>query len=126
MRAAVLFGKHDLRVEGVRPMEPGPGEVMVRVACGGIWGSALSYFHKGRVGDFAVKEPMVLGHEVAGVVTAIGDGVNTVRVGTRVAVNPSRACLHCDYCRAGRTNLCRHMRFLGSAAVSPHVQGGFS
>jgi L-idonate 5-dehydrogenase len=126
MRAAVLFGKHDLRLENVGTVVPPAGEVTVRVAYGGICGSDLSYFHKGRVGDFAVKEPMVLGHEVAGVVTAVGEGVTSVRVGTRIAVNPSRACLHCDYCRAGRSNLCRNMRFLGSAAVSPHVQGGFT
>jgi len=126
MRAAVLFGKQDLRIESVSAMSPEPGEVIVRVAYGGICGSDLSYFHKGRVGDFAVREPMVLGHEVAGTITAVGGGVTSLRPGARVAVNPSRACLRCDYCRAGRSNLCRSMRFLGSAAVSPHVQGGFT
>lgn len=126
MRAAVLFGKLDLRIENLQVMEPGPGEVAVRISYGGICGSDISYFTKGRVGDFIVNEPMVLGHEVAGVVAAVGAGVKSVQVDTRVAVNPSRACLSCDYCRAGRSNLCRNMRFLGSAAVSPHVQGGFS
>ena len=126
MRAAVLFGKHDLRIENLAPAEPGPGEVAVQIAYGGICGSDLSYFTKGRVGDFIVKEPMVLGHEIAGTVAAVGAGVASVRPGLRVAINPSRPCRECDYCRRGRSNLCRDMRFLGSAAVSPHIQGGFS
>ena len=126
MRAAVLFGKHDLRIENLPPAEPGAGEVAVQIAYGGICGSDLSYFTKGRVGDFTVNEPMVLGHEVSGTVAAVGDGVTNVKSGMRVAVNPSRPCLQCDYCRSGRGNLCRNMRFLGSAAVTPHVQGGFA
>ncbi len=126
MRAAILFGKQDLRIENLPPEEPSAGEVAVRIAYGGICGSDISYFTKGRVGDFTVNEPMVLGHEVSGTVAAVGDGVTTLRAGVRVAINPSRPCLHCDYCRGGRGNLCRNMRFLGSAAVMPHVQGGFS
>jgi L-idonate 5-dehydrogenase len=126
MRAAVLFGKQDLRIENLPPAEPGASEVAVQIAYGGICGSDLSYFTKGRVGDFTVNEPMVLGHEVSGTVAAVGDGVTNVKPGMRVAVNPSRPCLQCDYCRSGRSNLCRNMRFLGSAAVTPHVQGGFA
>lgn len=126
MLAAVLHGATDLRVED-RP-EPVlvPGELLVAVACGGICGSDLSYFRKGGVGDFRLREPLTLGHEVAGTVveSAAGDGAPVV--GTRVAINPSRACLRCPQCRAGRGNLCRDMRFLGSAARMPHVQGGFS
>lgn len=126
MRAAVLFGKHDLRVErrDVRP--PGIGEAEVQIAYGGICGSDISYFKKGCVGDFAVREPLVLGHEVAGTVVAVGEGVTAVATGSRVAVNPSRPCLQCNFCRGGRSNLCRNMRFFGSAAVWPHVQGAFS
>jgi L-idonate 5-dehydrogenase len=125
MLAAVLHGAHDLRLDEWPDTEPGPGEVRVRVAVGGICGSDLSYFHKYRVGDFAVREPLALGHEVAGIVDALGDGVSGLAPGQKVAINPSRPCLTCDYCRAGRSNLCRHMRFLGSAATDPHVQGGF-
>jgi L-idonate 5-dehydrogenase len=122
MRAAVLFGKHDLRIENLPPAEPGAGEVAVQIAYGGICGSDLSYFTKGRVGDFTVNEPMVLGHEVSGTVAAVGDGVTNVKSGMRVAVNPSRPCLQCDYCRSGRGNLCRNMRFLGSAAGRRHSE----
>lgn len=126
MYAAVLHGKNDLRLETVAAAQPEAEEVVVRVTCGGICGSDLSYFHKGRVGDFALSEPMTLGHEIAGIISRVGDGVETVRVGDRVAVNPSRPCLTCDYCRSGRSNLCRDMFFLGSAARFPHVQGGFT
>ncbi|MGI4748162.1 MAG: L-idonate 5-dehydrogenase [Janthinobacterium lividum] len=131
MLAAVLHGAHDLRVEHRDDRALSPGEARVRVACGGICGSDLSYFNKGGVGDFRVREPLTLGHEVSGTVIELAPQADLpiragVSVGTRVAINPSRPCLHCRYCREGRGNLCRNMRFLGSAALMPHVQGGFS
>ena len=126
MLSAVLYGAHDLRIERRDTPRPGPGEIAVRVGAGGICGSDLSYFNKGRVGDFTVREPLTLGHEVAGTVATLGEDVDGPAVGTLVAINPSRPCLRCAYCRAGRSNLCRDMRFLGSAARSPHVQGAFS
>lgn len=126
MLAARIHGAKDLRVETITLRDPEPDEVVVALGAGGICGSDLSYWGKGRVGDFAVKEPMVLGHEVAGTVERVGSAVAGVRPGDRVAVDPSRPCRTCDYCRAGRSNLCRNMRFFGSAAISPHVQGAFS
>jgi len=126
MLAAVLHGATDLRVEERPEPALAPGEVRVAVACGGICGSDLSYFRKGGVGDFRLREPLTLGHEIAGTVVGSAAGDWAPAVGTRIAVNPGRACLHCAYCRAGRGNLCRDMRFLGSAARMPHVQGGFS
>ena len=131
MLAAVLHGARDLRVEHRDERDLQPGEARVRVAAGGICGSDLSYFNKGGVGDFRVREPLALGHEVSGTVVELAPAGDwtlpaAVAVGTRVAINPSRPCLHCRYCRAGRGNLCRNMRFLGSAALTPHVQGAFS
>jgi L-idonate 5-dehydrogenase len=126
MRAAVIHAAKDLRIDTLAEREPGPDEVLVRFGAGGICGSDLSYYGKGRVGDFALREPMVLGHEVAGTIERIGASVDSVRPGDRVAVDPSRPCRACDYCRAGRSNLCRNMRFFGSAAMFPHVQGAFS
>lgn len=126
MRAAVIHAAKDLRIDEREAATAGPGEVLVRFGAGGICGSDLSYWSKGRVGDFALREPLVLGHEISGEVIALGDGVSGLALGQRVAVNPSRPCLHCDYCRAGRGNLCRNMRFFGSAAIFPHVQGAFS
>ena len=126
MRAAVLHAAKDLRVDEVAEAALEPGEVRVRFAAGGICGSDLSYYFKGRVGDFALHEPLILGHEVAGEVIEVGRDAHGVAAGDRVTINPSRPCLVCDYCRTGRSNLCRQMRFFGSAAVRPHVQGALS
>jgi L-idonate 5-dehydrogenase len=125
MKAAVLHAAKDLRVEDLPERAMERDEVAVRFAAGGICGSDLSYYFKGRVGDFALREPLVLGHEVAGIVERVGSEVEGLATGDPVAVNPSRPCHICDRCREGRSNLCRNMRFFGSAAVFPHVQGAF-
>jgi L-idonate 5-dehydrogenase len=125
MRVCVLHAAKDLRLEerSVMPLEP--DQVRVRFGAGGICGSDLHYYFEGRVGDFAVREPLILGHEVAGDVIEVGADVARVRVGDRVAVNPSQPCWRCRGCQSGRTNLCARMIFYGSAAVFPHVQGAF-
>lgn len=125
MRVVRIHAPHDLRVEQAEDAEPGPGEVAVAIAAGGICGSDLHYYHAGGFGAVRIKEPMILGHEIAGVVDAVGPGVTTVAPGDRVAVNPSRACGHCRYCREGKQQHCLDMRFFGSAMRFPHVQGGF-
>ena len=125
-RAATLYGPKDLRLVD-RPLdELAPGFVRVRFAAGGICGSDMHYYSHGRIGNFVATAPLVLGHEVAGVVEAVGEGVTTVAPGARVAVNPSRWCGHCDRCREGRRNLCENIYFMGSASKTPHMQGGFA
>jgi L-idonate 5-dehydrogenase len=126
MLAAVCHAKKDLRIETQvdRPLQP--DEVRVGVAYGGICGSDLHYYHRGAVGDFALREPMTLGHEISGVVLEAGCGVSGLTAGMKAALDPSRPCLSCSYCRAGRSNLCTNMLFLGSAGRFPHVQGGFA
>ena len=115
----------DLRLEDDGPAELDAHEVEMRLGAGGICGSDLHYFQHGRVGAFVVREPLIPGHEVSGVVVRVGERVTRVRLGDKVAINPSHACGQCDYCLGGRFNLCRNMRFLGSASVFPHVQGMF-
>jgi L-idonate 5-dehydrogenase len=112
MLACVVHGKHDLRVEEVPRPRPGPGEVAIAVELGGICGSDLHYYHRGAVGDFAVREPMILGHEMTGRVAALGAGVAGPPIGTPVTVHPSRKFPDGDH-------------YLGSAAFLPHVQGAF-
>ena len=124
-RAAVIHAPHDLRIEALPVPDMGPEEVRVRVRAGGICGSDLHYFHAGGFGTVRIREPMVLGHEVAGVVEAVGAAVTHVRPGDPVAVNPSLPCGQCRFCRAGMANHCLDMRFYGSAMRFPHVQGGF-
>jgi L-idonate 5-dehydrogenase len=125
MRVCVLHAAKDLRLEERPEAALGPDQVRVRFGAGGICGSDLHYYYEGRVGDFAVREPLILGHEVAGEVIEVGSSVARIRVGERVAVNPSQPCWQCRACQAGRTNLCRRMTFYGSAAVFPHIQGAF-
>jgi len=120
-----IHGAKDLRLEQDGPFDLGPTDVELRLGAGGICGSDLHYFQHGRVGAFVVREPLIPGHEASGIVARIGSGVTRVKVGEKVAINPSHACGQCDYCLDGRFNLCRHMRFLGSASVFPHVQGMF-
>ncbi len=125
MRAVVVHAAKDLRIGEVETGAPGPGEVVVRVEAGGICGSDLHYFHEGRIGTITLKEPMILGHEVAGVIEGIGPGVTNVKIGDRVAVSPSRPCGSCRFCREGQQIHCLDMRFYGSAMRFPHVQGAF-
>jgi L-idonate 5-dehydrogenase len=120
-----VHGANDLRVVDVPMPVPGPGEVLVRLGAAGICGSDMHYYFHGRVGSFAIREPLTPGHEASGIVAATGAGVTRVRAGDRIAINPSRPCGQCAGCREGRENLCASMRFLGSASVFPHVQGMF-
>lgn len=127
-RCLVIHAPDDLRVEERALGDdgaPGPGKVLVQVGYGGICGSDLHYFHAGGFGTVRIKRPMILGHEVAGTVAAVGAGVTRVRVGDRVAVNPSRPCTRCRYCLEGLPNQCLDMRFYGSAMRDPHVEGAF-
>ena len=120
-----IHAKEDLRVEPAEDPQIGPGQVLIRLGAGGICGSDLHYYFEGRNGSFVIREPLIPGHEASGVVAKVGPGVTRVKPGDKIAVSPSHACGHCDYCREGREHLCRNMRFLGSASLYPHVQGMF-
>jgi L-idonate 5-dehydrogenase len=85
----------------------------------------MHYFQHGGFGTVRIKQPMVLGHEVSGVVTAIGAAVKDLAVGTRVSISPSRPCGQCHYCQKAKHNHCLNMRFYGSAMPWPHIQGAF-
>src|SRR5579862_4147611 len=98
MLAAVLHEPKRLVIDEIDTPEPQAGQVQIRVRAGGICGSDLSYYFKGKSGDFAVREPFVLGHEVAGEVAALGEGVSGLKVGQRVAVNPGLNCGTCRFC----------------------------
>ncbi|WP_321927481.1 L-idonate 5-dehydrogenase [Paraburkholderia guartelaensis] len=126
MLAAICYGKKDLRIEEVVDKPLAPNEVRVQVAYGGICGSDMHYFHRGAVGDFAIREPLTLGHEISGWVSEVGSEAGHLRPGMKAALDPSRPCLVCERCRSGENHLCMNMFFLGSAGRFPHVQGGFS
>ncbi|MFE7443090.1 L-idonate 5-dehydrogenase [Streptomyces chartreusis] len=126
MLGCVIHGQGDLRVEELPVPLPGPGQALVAVRYGGVCGSDLHYWRHGGVGDFRLREPMLLGHEVVGTVVAYGDGASGPLAGTAVAVHPATPCGRCPECADGRRNVCRDTRYLGSAARFPHVQGGFA
>src|SRR3954451_724568 len=125
MLGVVIHAPKDLRVEEIPAASLGPHDVQVKIEAGGICGSDLHYYHHGGFGTVRIKQPMALGHEIAGVVAAVGAGVAGLTEGTRVAVNPSLPCGKCAYCREGLRNQCLDMRFMGSAMRNPHVHGGF-
>ncbi|MEV4704625.1 NAD(P)-dependent alcohol dehydrogenase [Actinoplanes sp. NPDC049316] len=122
MRAAVLREPLDLVVEERPAPLPGPGEVLVRVTAVGVCGSDTHYFDHGRIGDFVVEAPLVLGHEAAGVIEAVGPGVADRHVGQRVSIEPGVPDRTCPECLAGRYNLCHRMEFF----ATPPVDGAFA
>lgn len=125
MLAIVAHAAKDLRIEEASAPPLGPHDIWVRVAFGGICGSDLHYYHEGGFGAVRLREPMILGHEIAGVVDAVGAEARGVKVGDRIVVNPSLPCNQCRYCLEGLQNHCLEMRFYGSAMRFPHVQGAF-
>jgi L-idonate 5-dehydrogenase len=125
MKAIVIHAARDLRIED-RPDEvPGPGQLRLRLATGGVCGSDLHYYNHGGFGAVRLKEPMILGHEVSARVEEVGPGVTGFVPGQLVAVSPSRPCGGCRYCLEGLPNQCLNMRFYGSAMPFPHIQGAF-
>ena len=124
-RACVLHAQEDVRIETLEVGEVGPQQVLVRIGAGGICGSDILYYWEGGIGTIRVSEPIVMGHEVAGTVEAVGSQVTRVRPGDRVGVNPSRPCGKCKFCQQGLQQHCLEMQYFGSAMRKPHTHGGF-
>ncbi|MGO1972190.1 MAG: NAD(P)-dependent alcohol dehydrogenase [Propionibacteriaceae bacterium] len=121
MRANVLIEKQRMEMQERPVPRPGPGDVLVRVRSVGVCGSDVHYYTEGRIGDMVVDAPLVLGHEVSGVVVGVGAGVSEDRVGARVAIDPQRPCRRCRFCKTGQLNLCPEMEFY----ATPPVDGTF-
>jgi L-idonate 5-dehydrogenase len=124
-RLARLYGPRDLRLEVADVPAPGDGEVLLKMAAGGICGSDLHYYQDGGFGPVRVREPIIPGHEASGRVAALGAGVSGLAIDDLVAVNPSQPCGTCRFCGEGLSVHCLDMRFLGSAMRLPHTQGMF-
>lgn len=128
MRAVVVHAANDLRVEDVPDPVCGPDQVLVAMGWGGICGSDVAYYKTGVSGTAVLKDPFILGHEVAGHVVEVGHQVAGVTVGQRVTVHPAtmvgRHSVPAEI--AQRTNLWPEVRYFGSAAFQPHEPGGFS
>src|SRR5260370_6773612 len=126
MLGAVLHGAKDLRVEDCPMPELRPGQVLLRVRRAGICGSDLHYFTHGYCAAFVPTRPFILGHEMIGEVAALADDLQGPAIGTRVVVNPTRACGACSYCKSGRGNLCPRTVMIGSASTKPPTDGAFA
>jgi L-iditol 2-dehydrogenase len=101
--------------------QPGPDEVLVKLDYVGVCGSDLHYFENGRIGNFIVNPPFVLGHEAGGVVVELGAAVQGLKIGDKVALEPGKTCGHCEFCKTGRYNLCPDVVFF----ATPPVDGVF-
>ncbi|MCK6067449.1 MULTISPECIES: NAD(P)-dependent alcohol dehydrogenase [Microbacterium] len=121
MNASVLTEVQSIAVEQRPVPAVAPDEVLVQVAAVGVCGSDVHYYQHGRIGDFVVEAPIILGHELSGRIVAVGDDVDPARIGRRVAVEPQRPCRVCEFCKAGQYNLCPKMEFF----ATPPIDGAF-
>ena len=120
MKAAVFYAVHEpLRLEEVPTPAPQQGEVLIRVAGCGVCHTDLHYLDHGT--PTFKKPPMILGHEIAGVVAAVGDKVTTLAERDRVLLPAVLSCGRCQWCRIGRENICENGIMLGN-----HINGGYA
>jgi L-iditol 2-dehydrogenase len=117
MTAAVLIepGRVELKKRPVPALAP--GDVLVKVSAVGVCGSDTHYYREGRIGEFVVESPLILGHEAAGTVVAVGTGVRDDLVGQRVSIEPQRPDPDSEETRRGHYNLCPHMEFYGTPPI---------
>ncbi|WP_339319180.1 NAD(P)-dependent alcohol dehydrogenase [Paenibacillus sp. FSL R10-2734] len=118
MNAAIMDKQLSISVKQIDIPVPKDNEALIKVYCIGICGSDVHYYEHGRIGRYVVKEPIILGHELAGEVVEVGKKVSNITVGDRVAVEPGVTCGHCDYCKSGRYNLCPDVAFLATPPVN--------
>ena len=119
---ALLLRQGEIAVESAEVPTPGPHQVLIEVATVGICGSDVHYFDHGRIADFVVREPLVLGHEASGTIRALGAEVTDREVGQRVAMEPQETCGRCKQCLSGRYNLCPYVEFF----ATPPIHGAFA
>ena len=120
MKAQILYGKEDLRLEEKPIPEIRNNQVLIRIKACGICKSDLDYYFNGRVHDFIVVKPIVIGHESSGIIEKVGKDVKNLEEGDRVSIIPLIGCGTCDFCLDRAENLCRNRNFLGTP---PDTQG---
>ncbi len=121
MKTAVMTAIGKVEIQERPVLSPGRGEALVKVEYVGICGSDLHYYESGRIGNFVVEPPFVLGHEAGGTVVETGEGVTHLKAGDRVALEPGKTCGHCAHCKEGKYNLCEDVVFF----ATPPVDGVF-
>jgi L-iditol 2-dehydrogenase len=113
-KAAFMTGLNKMEIRDIEIPVPKEKEVIVKLEYVGICGSDVHYLEHGKIGDFIVEGDFILGHECAGTVVEIGQGVETLKVGDRVALEPGVTCGQCEFCKTGRYNLCPDVKFLAT------------
>lgn len=121
MKVAVMQGVRKMGFEERPIPEPKDDEVLVQLDYVGICGSDIHYYEAGRIGNFVVEPPFVLGHEPGGVVVEAGKNVKNLKVGDKVALEPGKTCGHCEFCKSGKYNLCPDVQFF----ATPPIDGVF-
>ncbi|XP_063627018.1 sorbitol dehydrogenase-like [Cydia splendana] len=119
--AAILHGPNDVRIEKWPMPEINDNEVLIKMECVGVCGSDVKLWSTGKCGWDVLTEPIVIGHEGAGVVAKVGANVRDLRVGDRVAIEPTQPCRACTLCRTGRYNLCPDQRYCSSLGADGNL-----
>jgi L-iditol 2-dehydrogenase len=114
MQAAILYGKEDVRMESVPIPSIGPGELLVRVRTALTCGTDVKVFRRGYHAKM-IRPPALFGHEMAGDVVAVGDGIGQFRAGQRIVAANSAPCDRCFFCQHGQQNLCQDLLFNNGA-----------
>ena len=122
MNISILNKPFDMELKEVTVPQLGANDVLVKVMAVGVCGSDVHYYEHGRVGEFIVEKPLILGHECSGIVADVGSDVTKFKVGDRVAIEPGVPCGECEYCKSGKYNLCPDVEFL----ATPPIDGAFS
>lgn len=122
MKAAVMTDLMKVEIQEVEAPKPKPDEVLIKIEYVGVCGSDLHYYEHGRIGDFLVETPFILGHEAAGTVVETGSGVKDLKVGDRVALEPGKTCGKCEFCKSGKYNLCKDVIFFATPPVDGVLQ----
>lgn len=122
MKVAIMNQPLDIEIKEVDVPTISDSEALVKVMAVGVCGSDVHYYEHGRIGNFRVENPLILGHECAGIVVQVGKNVKHVKPGDRVAIEPGVPCGHCEYCKTGAYNLCPDVRFL----ATPPIDGAFA
>jgi L-iditol 2-dehydrogenase len=121
MKVAIMTGIEKMEFIEREIPKVADNEVLVKLEYVGICGSDLHYYETGRIGDYVVNPPFVLGHEPGGTIVEIGKDVTHLKIGDRVALEPGKTCGECEFCRTGRYNLCPDVIFF----ATPPVDGVF-
>ena len=121
MKTALMTELRKIRMEERSTPITDDDEVLVKIEYVGICGSDLHYFETGRIGNFIVEPPFVLGHEAEGTIVKTGKNVTSLKIGDRVALEPGKTCGKCEQCKSGKYNLCEKVKFF----ATPPIDGVF-